>query len=319
MRPLTPRPDRGRTSVLGGVASFLRLPLRRRLVLVLAFAAGFRLSTILLRPTAATTTTSAALVEALPAPALAGAPSVEEAAAAVAAAASAGCADLAVGCAGWAATGECASNAGFMHTSCAASCGTCAPPAGPAPPPDDPLGPGWVGDVVALNTSLGAIRVALRPDLAPRTVEYVLALARATAAAAAGAPGGCAACRFYRSEALPKPGAVDNFGGPGPPYALVQGSLSSPLFKEVAKEGAPLVDRGDACLIGSGPDFFLAVGPHHEWGNGHTVWGRVRDAASLAVVDAIAAQPVKEEVWGQTHVTTLLTPLPFTLALLPRA
>lgn len=64
---------------------------------------------------------------------------------------------------------------------------------------------------------------------------------------------------------------------------------------------------------GSGPDFFIAVGPHAEWGNGHTVWGRV--VGSMAAVDAIAALPVQEETWGQTHVTTLLDPLPFTISL----
>jgi len=35
----------------------------------------------------------------------------------------------------------------------------------------------------------------------------------------------------------------------------------------------------------------------------------------MAAVDAIAALPVREETWGQTHVTTLLDPLPFTISL----
>ncbi len=61
----------------------------------------------------------------------------------------------------------------------------------------------------------------------------------------------CTGCRFYRSEAIPAPGAVDNFGGPGPPYALIQGSLSSAGFTQIEKEGAPLVQRGDACFIGA--------------------------------------------------------------------
>ena len=30
-------------------------------------------------------------------------------------------------------------------------------------------------------------------------------------------------------------------------------------------------------LIGSGPDFFIAVRHHHEWGHGHTVWGQVAE------------------------------------------
>ena len=38
-------------------------------------------------------------------------------------------------------------------------------------------------------------------------------------------------------------------------------ALPSPL--QLEKEGAPLVERGMVCLIGGGPDFFIALGPHH--------------------------------------------------------
>lgn len=77
-------------------------------------------------------------------------------------------------------------------------------------------------------------------------------------------------------ERIPEAGSIDNFGGPGPPYALLQGSLP-PVpggWKAVAVESAPFVQRGMVCLIGGGPDFFIAVGPHHEWGHAHTVWGQ---------------------------------------------
>lgn len=161
--------------------------------------------------------------------------------------------------------------------------------------------------MLRISTSLGDIRVALRPELAPNTVAYISRLARGE-----GAP--CDTCRFYRAESLPAPGAIDNFGGPGPPYALIQGSFASADFKAVEKEAAPLVVRGDACFIGSGPDFFIAVGPHPEWGAGHTVWGRV--LGDMGTVDDIAdGQPKEEQTWGQTHVTVLKTPLPFTLSL----
>ena len=63
-------------------------------------------------------------------------------------------------------------------------------------------------------------------------------------------------------------------------------------------------------LIGSGPDFFIAVRHHHEWGNGHTVWGQVAEQ-DMGPVDAITALPVRQELWGQTHVTPLVEPLPF--------
>jgi Cyclophilin type peptidyl-prolyl cis-trans isomerase/CLD len=146
----------------------------------------------------------------------------------------------------------------------------------------------------------------LRDDISPRTAAYVKQVA------AGGLCNNSTSCRFYRAEPIPPPGAIDNFGGPGPPYALVQGSLASTLFTAIEREGAPLVQRGDACLIGTGPDFFIAVGPHPEWGNGHTVWGRVQ--GSMAAVDAIVEQPLKEETWGETHVRVLVSPMPFTLS-----
>ena len=52
------------------------------------------------------------------------------------------------------------------------------------------------------------------------------------------------------------------------------------------------------------------MGPHHEWGNGHTVFGT---ALSLDIPEAILQRPLKKEVWGQTHVTVLQEPIPFTL------
>ena len=229
------------------------------------------------------------------------------------------CKDRDAGCVDWAASGECERNAGFMRVACAASCDACgSSDGGPAAAlPALPLNAPAPG-VLRLRTSLGDIRIRLRPALAPRTTAYLRELAAASAAydAPGGATGAqpCTACRFYRAEARPAPGAVDNFGGPGPPYALIQGSFASPSFAAIEREAAPLVERGDACLIGTGPDFFLAVGPHPEWGAGHTVFGRV--VGGMRVVDAIAeGQPKHEETWGETHVTTLVTPLPFTLTL----
>lgn len=38
------------------------------------------------------------------------------------------------------------------------------------------------------------------------------------------------------------------------------------------------------CLIGEGPDFFVAVGPHPEWGRAHTVWGEVEDMTTVDLI-----------------------------------
>jgi hypothetical protein len=219
----------------------------------------------------------------------------------------AGCRDSSPSCSDWSASGECAKNPGFMLTTCPLSCGSCAPP--------DGLPEALEGEheVVTFTTKAGSqtltFDVALRPDIAPRTAAYVRQMAAAQSCDSS--------CRFYRAEPIPQAGAIDNFGGPGPPYALVQGSLASPEFSPIEREGAPLVQRGDACLIGTGPDFFVALHGHPEWGNGHTVWGRVL-GSSMAGVDAIVQQPLKNETWGETHVSVLVTPLPFTLRLRSR-
>ena len=40
------------------------------------------------------------------------------------------------------------------------------------------------------------------------------------------------------------PGATDNYGGPGPPYALVQGRLAGRGVRtNLPKEGAPKLER----------------------------------------------------------------------------
>ena len=60
------------------------------------------------------------------------------------------------------------------------------------------------------------------------------------------------------------------------------------------------------------------MGPHEEWGNAHTVWGEVLPE-SLPQLDRFVNElPVRQETWGQTHVTVLQTPVPFSLRLRKR-
>lgn len=204
-------------------------------------------------------------------------------------------------CPRWASSGECARNPSFMMSTCAKSCGApCEPEA------DDRLAKHANVGAVVFHTAQGDIRVRLREDLSPVVAGMFKAFASKPGASGS----------FYRSEAIPEPGAVDNFGGPGPPYALVQGRLDGNHRNDLPREGAPKVRRGHACLIGGGPDFFIAVGPHPEWGNGHTVWGEV-DLHEMGAVDAITALDVKKETWGETHVTVLVHPLRFELSFEP--
>jgi cyclophilin family peptidyl-prolyl cis-trans isomerase len=166
------------------------------------------------------------------------------------------------------------------------------------------------GDGLILSTRAGDIAITLRADWAPKLVADIITAVR-VGGACRRADGGCA---FYRSEAVPEPGAVDNYGGPGPPYALLQGSFEG-LGNTHEKEIATRAKRAYACLIGQGADFFIATRDHDEWGLGHTVFGVV-DAAGMAVVDAITQNehnlyPVTRATWGQTNVTTLVERLPF--------
>ena len=205
-------------------------------------------------------------------------------------------------CEQWASSGECTRNPGFMTSTCAKSCGA------PCTPPevDDRLPKHANVGAVVFHTAEGDIRVRLRKDASP-----IVAEAFSSFASKPGASGS-----FYRSEAVPEPGAIDNFGGPGPPYALVQGRLDGTHRSDLPRESAPKVRRGHACLIGGGPDFFIAVGNHPEWGSGHTVWGEV-DLDEMAAVDAITRREVRKETWGETHVTVLVDPLRFTLTYEP--
>ncbi|KAK3265576.1 hypothetical protein CYMTET_25742 [Cymbomonas tetramitiformis] len=212
-------------------------------------------------------------------------------------------------CVDWAARGECDSNPGYMEQACSKSCSACEKLNGPrfGLDADNQTNANCCGDVLVLETKIGDVKIRLRDDLSPRTVDQIRNLVD---------KGQCTdECAFYRSEDIPAVGAIDNFGGPGPPYALVQGALQMQgVWHSIPKEGSPIVRRGDVCMIQGGPNFFIAVAGHREWGHAHVVWGKVGD---MSVVDAITKLPVRHETWGETHVTTLVEKLRFTARLEP--
>ena len=157
---------------------------------------------------------------------------------------------------------------------------------------------------VRFTTSLGSFVAILRPDLSPRAAE-----AFTNATEGGSCDGG--ACNFYRSEAVPA--GWDEKGFYGPPYALFQGTLGrsrgspSPL----PMEAHPVVRRGHLCVIGTGPDFFVALADHPEWGKAHSVVGFVPTEGMRVLDGIVAASPTREDVWGTTHVTPLIHPIPF--------
>ena len=86
-----------------------------------------------------------------------------------------------------------------------------------------------------LHTDEGDVRITLREDLSPVASAYFRDFARRQQP--------CRGCEFHRAEAVPEPGAIDNYGGPGPPYALVQGRFGVGARSDLPREGAPLVER----------------------------------------------------------------------------
>ena len=73
-----------------------------------------------------------------------------------------------------------------------------------------------------------------------------------------------------------------------------------------------MIQRGMVAWVagGGGPDFFIALAEHPEWGNGHTVFAEVV-AEDMAVVDTIMRRPLRVSNWGSINATELVTPLPF--------
>ena len=162
------------------------------------------------------------------------------------------------------------------------------------------------GIALRLRTRAGPIDVGLREEWAPEVVRSIVDAVRVGGACASETVGGC---NFYRAEAPPARGSVDAYGGPGPPYALLQGTFEG-LGQHEREKTPPLARRGYACLIGKGPDFFIATRDHVEWGTAHIVFGVVSD---MEAVDEIADEYARHsETWGMTNVTVLNERVAFT-------
>ena len=186
---------------------------------------------------------------------------------------------------------------------------------------------------LALLTIEGLVRLRVRKQAAAaaRYVADLLAEKRGTSAlveAPAVDPSRPVrdGLRFYRAEPVParwgSPDWPDNyFGGRwGPPYALLQGSLRPratrvrPASPDSGQGAKPVIRRGMVAWAGGGggPDFFIALAQHPEWGNGHTVWAEVLPS-DMAVIDAVMRRPLRVSNWGSINATELITPVPYEL------
>lgn len=129
---------------------------------------------------------------------------------------------------------------------------------------------GGTGDTGAAEEYV--VRIRLRPDWSPNSAAWARQVAGAQL---------CGAwCTFYRAEPVPDSWAIEGFYGP--PYALLQGGLrpgppAGAVPDNVAdaanKRRYPVMRRGMVAWAGGGlgPDFFIALGDHPEWGTGHVV------------------------------------------------
>jgi cyclophilin family peptidyl-prolyl cis-trans isomerase len=150
--------------------------------------------------------------------------------------------------------------------------------------------------VLVLQTKHGDIRIRLRPDLSPESVQHIQTLTTSKT---------CDGCRFYRSEKdlllqgvmrskdlLERPAK-----GPCPP-AFANAQQDCPKHDPQCACHGPTMTKGMVGWAGggSGPDFFINVfdKPVDWWGQQHTVWGIVEDPESLdRIRNHILALPVK--------------------------
>ena len=176
----------------------------------------------------------------------------------------------------------------------------------------------------------GIIRIRLLPNLSPESVRYIKRVVALYTTDGNRFHRGCSSNEplagangplcLYRMEGVPPPGTVDGDGNPGPPYALIQGRLAHAGARGVPASAVrsakkPKLQAGDVAWAGggTGPDFFISLAPHPEWGNGHVVWGRVENMASL---DRLRAEPRVQQSWGNVRVSLFARPVPFKPAII---
>lgn len=149
-------------------------------------------------------------------------------------------------------------------------------------------------EVLVLETKLGDIRITMRPDLSPGSVDYIHRLINA----------GCGRCKLYRAEQrgilqgiMAKKGVTPNdVKGNCPPSADKEDVGECPDWDKNCSCHGPIMTRGAVAWAAGqagGPDFFIDNyrRPAKWWGTQHTNFGFIEDLNSLAVVDRIFDQP----------------------------
>ena len=157
-----------------------------------------------------------------------------------------------------------------------------------------------------LHTSAGDIRIELFPNHAPRTVENFVGLATGTKAWTDPATGQERTDPLYSdivfhrviADFMVQGGDPLGTGRGGPGYTFddeihPELAFTEPYLLAMANAGKrldPTTGKGGGT---NGSQFFISVAPT-TWLNGkHTIFGKVADDASRAVVDAIATTPTR--------------------------
>lgn len=145
--------------------------------------------------------------------------------------------------------------------------------------------------------SIGTVVINLDRANAPQTCNFLAGVA------AAGAIG-----RVHRAEPVPA-------AGDGPPYALVQATITAEGLSQLPHEGSLPVNRGAVVTMSGTNEIIISLAEHRGWEGSMTVFGHLGEE-SLRLVEAIERLPIHNYVhptYG-TVMSMLNTPLGLTLA-----
>ena len=168
-----------------------------------------------------------------------------------------------------------------------------------------------------LTTIHGVIKIKLRPDLSPESVQHIEELVSSKTK--------CEKCNFYRREDFLLQGVMkSNESALGRPAK----GACPPEFMD-AKQHCPANDKNCACHGptmhlgavgwaggGVGPDFFITTFDNVDgwWEQTHTVWGMVEEKESMNVLlEQITALPMKQP--GGKGMKLLLEPIAFQMSI----
>jgi peptidyl-prolyl cis-trans isomerase A (cyclophilin A) len=159
--------------------------------------------------------------------------------------------------------------------------------------------------IATIQTSAGDIRVELYGNLAPRTVENFTGLAKGTKEWKDATTGEARHDPFYEGTVFHRiiggfmiqGGCPLGTGTGGPGYNFddeihAENQFLEPYMLAMANAGKrPNPITGEAAGT-NGSQFFITLGPTPHLNANHTIFGKVIDDESKAVVDKIGATPV---------------------------